>query len=35
MKAVLVALGHYVPTLRLKRIYSRLITWVWPGFPHA
>lgn len=35
MKAWLVAAGTHVPTLRLKRWYSTLITAAWKGFPDA
>lgn len=35
MKAWLVAAGAYVPTMRLKRWYSTVITAAWTGFPHA
>lgn len=35
MKTALVMLGDYLPTLRLKRWYSTLITAAWRGFPHA
>lgn len=35
MKSALVTLGGYLPTMRLKRWYSTLITAAWKGFPYA
>lgn len=35
MKALLVTLGCWLSSLRTKRLWSRVILRIWPGFRHA